>query len=67
MAVAQSISFFVAHGLEELVDPDGGIDGEAFLSEGREGRWAGGGRDHSPEAGDTHGGGQVSKTWRINA
>lgn len=54
MAVAQTVAFFVAHGFEELVDPDGGVDGEAFAVEGGEVGWAGAGAGDGPEALDAH-------------
>ena len=52
--VAQRIAFLVAHGFEELVDPDGGVDGEALLVEGRELDGAGAGGEDGPEALDAH-------------
>jgi len=52
--VTQSIAFFIAHCFEKLIDPDGGIDCEALLVEGREGCWTSGGREDGPEACDTH-------------
>ena len=57
MAVAQGVAFFVAHSFEELVDPDGGVDGETFLCEGWERCGPSSRRDHGPETSDTHGGG----------
>lgn len=54
MGIAQGVAFLVAHGFEELIDPNGGVDGEAFLREGRERRWACRRGDDCPEACDTH-------------
>lgn len=56
MGVTKGIAFFVADGFEELVDPDGGVDGEAFAVEGGEVGWAGTGLEDGPEAIHTHGG-----------
>jgi len=54
MRVAQRVAFFVADGLEELVDPDGGVDCEAFAVEGWEGSGTSGGREDGPEACYSH-------------
>lgn len=54
--VAEGVAFFVANGFEELVDPDGGVDGQAFAVERREVGWAGAGLEDGPEAVHTHGG-----------
>lgn len=54
MAIPQRISFLVAHGLEELVDPDGSIDGEALLVQRFDLDWPRAGLQNGPEAGDTH-------------
>lgn len=54
VAVAQGVSFLVAHGFEELVDPDGGIHGEPLLVQGLNLDGPRAGLQHSPEAGDTH-------------
>lgn len=56
MAVAQRVPFLVPHRFEELVDPDAGVDGEAFFVEGRQGRGPRKGGEDGPEAGDAHGG-----------
>lgn len=55
MGVAEGVAFLVAHGFQELVDPDGGVDGEALFVEGFELDGAGAGLDDGPEAGYAHG------------
>lgn len=56
VAIPQGVSLFVSDGFEELVDPDGGVDGQALAVQcfefGRACAWL----DDGPEAGDTHGG-----------
>jgi hypothetical protein len=54
MAVAQSIALLVANGLEELVDPDGSINGETLVVEGGEVRGTSAGLHDGPEALNTH-------------
>lgn len=56
MTVTEGVAFFVAHGFEELVDPDGGVDGQAFAVERGEVGWPGAGLEDGPETVDTHGG-----------
>lgn len=54
MTVAQGVALFITHGFEELVDPDGGVDGETLpVESGEVGRACGGG-EYLPEALDTH-------------
>lgn len=59
MGIAQRVAFFVADGFEELVNPDGGIDGEAVAVEGFEGSRASGGTHDRPESCNSHSGGGV--------
>lgn len=54
VGIPESVAFFVADGFEELIDPDGGVDGEALSSEGFESDRACTRLDDSPEASDTH-------------
>jgi hypothetical protein len=54
VGVTQRIAFFVADGFEELVDPDGGVDGEAFTIESWKRCWACGGCEDGPETGNSH-------------
>lgn len=54
MGVAQSVSFFIAHGLEKLVDPNGGIDSEAGAIEGLKSNGACTGMQNGPETCNTH-------------
>jgi hypothetical protein len=54
VGVAQRIAFFVAHCFEELVDPDRGVDCEAFAIEGWERGRSCAGLENGPETGDTH-------------
>lgn len=54
MRVAQRVAFFVADGLEELIDPDRSVDGETLAVEGWEGSRASGGREDGPEACYSH-------------
>lgn len=54
VGIAESVAFLVADGFEELIDPDGGVDGEALSSEGFEFDRACTRLDDSPEASDTH-------------
>lgn len=54
VGTAESMTFLITDGFEELVDPDGGVDGEAFSSEGFEFDRACTGLDDGPEACDTH-------------
>ena len=63
MRVAEGVSFFVAHGFEELVDPDGGVDCEALFVQGFDLDGAGAGVDDVPEAGDTH----ISEDRKVRA
>lgn len=56
VGVAKSVAFFVADGFEELVDPDGGVDGQALAVEGGQVGWAGARLEDGPEAVHTHGG-----------
>jgi hypothetical protein len=63
MAVSQRISFFVAHGFKELVDPDGGIDGESLLVQRFDLDWPRARLQNGPEASDTHG--ALPRTWSI--
>ena len=54
MRVAERVAFFVAHGFEELVDPDGGVDSEALAVECRERGGTRRGREDGPEACYSH-------------
>jgi hypothetical protein len=56
MRVAQSVSFPVAHSFEELVNPDGRINGETLAIESREVRGPSAWLDNGPEAVNTHDG-----------
>ena len=60
MAVAQGVALLVADCLEKLVNPDGGIDGEALAVERRQVCRARAGLHDGPEALNTHGGLQKS-------
>ena len=55
MAALQRVAFLVAHRLEELVDPDGGVHGQALAVQGVDLDGAGAWVQNGPEAGDTHG------------
>jgi hypothetical protein len=52
--VSECVAFFVAHGFEELVDPDRSVDGEALAVECRERGGTRGGREDGPEACYSH-------------
>lgn len=54
VGIVEGVALSVAHGFEELVDPDGGVDGETFSGEGLETDGAVGGLEDLPEAVDTH-------------
>jgi hypothetical protein len=56
MAVPQGVSLFVSDGFEELVDPDGGVDGQSLAVQRLEFRRARAWLHDGPETGDTHGG-----------
>jgi hypothetical protein len=56
MTVAQGIPFLIADRFQELVDPDTGVDGEAFLVEGFDLDGSCARLDDGPEAGHTHAG-----------
>lgn len=55
VGVAQGVTFLVADCFEELVDPDGSVDGETLAIESCEVGWTGAGLDDRPETVDTHG------------
>lgn len=54
VGTAESVAFLIADGFEELIDPDGGVNGEALSSECFEFDRACTGLDNGPEACDTH-------------
>lgn len=54
MAVAEGIALFVAHSFEELVNPNGSINGEALAVKGGEISRARTRLDDLPEALNTH-------------
>jgi len=56
VAAAQRISLLVAHRFQELVDPDRGVDREAFLVQCFDLDGPRAGLQDGPEAGDSHGG-----------
>lgn len=55
MCISERISFFISNGFEELVYPNGRVDGESFSIEGFEFDRSSAGLDYSPESSDTHG------------
>lgn len=57
MAVTEGIALFVAHGFEELVNPNGSINGQALAVQGGEVGGPRAGLDDLPEALNTHLGG----------
>ncbi len=60
MRVAEGVSLFVTYCFEELVDPDGGIDGKTGFIEGFELGGTGAGREDGPKTCNTH-------IWRMSA
>lgn len=54
MTVAQGVALLVAYGLQKLVYPDGGVDGEALAVQRGEIGGARTGLEDLPEAVDTH-------------
>lgn len=54
MTVAEGVALFVAHSFEELIDPDGSINGEALAVEGGEVGRPRAGLDDLPETLNTH-------------
>ena len=54
MRVAERVAFFVAHRFQELVDPDGGVDGETLFVERFELYGTGAWLDDGPKASDAH-------------
>jgi hypothetical protein len=66
VAVPQRVALLVAHSFEELVYPDGRIDGEPLLVQRLDLDGSRAGLEDGPQAGDTHGGLRMkfSMGWR---
>ena len=65
--VAQSVAFLVADRFQELVDPDGGVDGEALFVEGGELDRARAGGENSPKTLNAHDWSALNREGRARA